>query len=84
MDEPLPAGKLGIPRSRRLRKGARRGPRAGPPIARGLGRGAFALLGLRRRARCLSKKLEQDRKRKLGIARKDPAKAVPNSDNVIQ
>ena len=30
------------------------------------------------------KKLEQDRKKKLGIPRKDPAKAVPNPDSVIQ
>src|SRR5271167_1329796 len=54
MDEPLPAAELGIPRSGSERRGARRGPRAEPPIARGSGRGASAFLGLRRRARCLS------------------------------
>ena len=52
MDEPLPAAKLRIPRSGADGKGARRGPRAEPPVARGLGRGALAFLGLRRRARC--------------------------------
>jgi hypothetical protein len=30
------------------------------------------------------KKEEQDRKNKVGVARKNPAKAVPNSDNPIQ
>jgi len=46
MDEPLPAAKLRIPRSGADGKGARRGPRAESPIARGgSGRGALAFLG---------------------------------------